>query len=141
MRWVHERRARAAQACIDRFMGRPYDPAARRDCAWMARHNLHHLGLRIRQGKLPSYRTEAEGLRALVSAGWSSLADAVDSLGLPRIAPASALPADIIALPTDHPLGALAIPVGNGRVLAYLDGESDAVLFDPTDFVCAWRTL
>jgi len=141
MKTMMERRMEAAQACLDRFAGKSYDPRARRDCAWMARHDLHHLGRRVGQGKLPTYTTELGGIRALKRTGFASLIDYVDSLGLERIAPASALAADIVALPTDHPLGSLSVNVGNGRLLAYVDGYTDAVVIEPKAFVCAWRVI
>lgn len=135
------RRARAAQGCIDRFAGKAYDPRAHRDCAYMIRHALHLLGRRVGQGKLPHYETDAGGIRALRKMGHKNLIEAVDALGLPRIPAASALTADIVALPSDHPMGALALAVGNGRLLAYLDGEQGAVIIEPHDFICGWRSI
>lgn len=136
-----EKRHRAAQGCIDRFSGKPYDPAAHRDCAYMVRHALHLLGRRVGQGKLPHYTTDLGGIKALRKMGHANLVDAVDALGLVRIAPLAALPADIVALPSGHPMGALAVAVGNGRLLAYVEGESGAVIVEPKAFVCAWRTI
>jgi len=135
-----KKRATAAQACIDRFRGRAYEPG-KADCVQLARHCLHHLGRRVGQGKLPAYSTEIGGLRALKRLGFGSLVEALDGFGLERIAPASALPGDLIALPTEHPLGALAVAVGNGRVIGFLEGEKGAVIMQPHAFVAAWRTL
>lgn len=136
-----DRRLVAAQGCIDRFAGKPYDPAAHRDCAYMVRHALHLLGRRVGNGKLPTYASDAAGIKALRKMGHANLIEAVDALGLVRIPPLAALPADIIALPSDHPMGALSIAVGNGRLLAYLDGERGAVVIEPKAMICAWRAL
>jgi hypothetical protein len=136
-----EKRHRAAQGCIDRFSGKSYDPAAHRDCAYMVRHALHLLGRRVGQGRLPHYKTDLGGIKALRKMGHANLIEAVDALGLVRIAPLAALPADIIALPSDHPMGALALAVGNGRLLAYVEGHDGAVICDAKEFVCAWRSL
>jgi len=136
-----ERRQRAAQGCIDRFAGKPYDPAAHRDCAYMVRHALHLLGRRVGQGKLPTYASDLAGMKALRMMGHANLIEAVDAFGLVRIPPLAALPADIVALPSDHPMGALSLAVGNGRLLAYLDGEHGAVVIEPKAFICAWRTI
>jgi hypothetical protein len=73
--------------------------------------------------------------------GFGTLPDLIDSFGLQRIAPAAALAGDIVALPTDHPLGALSVAVGNGRLLAFLEGEAGAVVIEPHAFLCAWRTV
>lgn len=135
------KRMKAAQGCIDRFAGRPYDPRAHRDCAYMVRHALHLLGRRVGQGKLPHYESEAGGIKALRRMGHKNLIEAIDAFGLPRIAAAAALPADIVALPSDHPMGALALAVGNGRLLAYLDGEQGAVIIEPREFICGWRVI
>lgn len=136
-----KRRAVAAQACIDRFSGKSYDPAAHRDCAHMVRHALHKLGRRVGQGKLPHYTTEAGGIKAVRKMGFANLIEVLDSFGLERIPPAAALAGDIVALPSEHPMGALAVAVGNGRLLAYLDGEAGAVIIEPAEMLCAWRSI
>lgn len=79
------------------------------------------------------------------------LIDALDSLGLARIAPAMARTADIIALPTTHKLGALAICMkddGGRTVLGYTEASPNAeILTNVTDFArdelgyCAWRVI
>lgn len=135
-----EKRLRAAQGCIDRFAGKPYEPG-KRDCAQMARHCLHLLGRRVGQGKLPHYKSELGGVKALKQLGFNSLIEAVDGFGLKRIPALAALQGDLVALPTEHPLGALAVAVGNGRLLAYLDGEAGAVVIEAKAYECAWRTL
>lgn len=136
-----ERRLIAAQACIDRFAGLPYAPG-QRDCTVMARHCLHKLGLKVGIAKGVRYSSEIGGIKALKGLGFKDLIEAVDSLGLPRIAPAAALAGDLVALPTESPLGSLAVNVGNGRLLAYGEDFAGATIIgDVKDFVCAWRTI
>lgn len=135
------RRLKAAQGCIDRFAGKPYNIGKKRDCLRLLKHNLHLLGRRMGQGKIPDYSSEAGGLRALRKAGFDDLVAAVDSLGLDRIAPLAALPGDIIALPTDgEGFGcALAVAVGNGRVIGFKDGVGQVL--QPLAYVAAWRAV
>lgn len=141
------RRQRAADACRVRFHEKPYKPGTR-DCPLLALHDLRHVGVMVPWAKGLKWKTEAEGLRVLKSLGFRNLIDAVDSLGLPRIAPAAALAADLIALPTSHQLGALAVCMGNGNLLAFTDQSPNAeMLTGVTDFAkdelgyCAWRVI
>ena len=101
---------------------------------------LRRLGHRPQLGKAGTYRSELGAVRALKRAGYVNLADALDDLGLPRIAPAEALPCDIIMLPGEGSFGgALNIVVGNGRVLGYHQDLPGADVLQPTEFVAAWR--
>lgn len=141
------RRQRAADACRLRFEGKPYKPGTR-DCPLLALHALRKVGVSVPWAKGLKWKTEAEGLRALKALGFKNLIEAVDSLGLPRIAPAKALAGDLIALPTSHQLGALAVSMGNGNLLAFTDHSPNAeVLVGVTEFVkddlgpCAWRVI
>lgn len=141
------RRERAAKACRQRFHEKPYKPGTR-DCPTLALHNLRQVGVKVPWAKGLKWRNEAEGLRALKALGFSNLIEAVDSLGLPRIPPARALAADLIALPTDHQIGSLAVCMGNGNLLAFTAQSPNAeILTGVTDFVkdeqgyCAWRVI
>lgn len=141
------RRQRAADACRLRFHEKSYKPGVR-DCPLMGLHVLRALGVSVPWAKGLKWKTEAEGLRALKALGFQNLIEAVDSLGLPRIAPATALAADLIALPTSHQLGALAVCMGNGNLLAFTDQSPNAeILTGVTDFAkdelgfCAWRVI
>lgn len=140
------KRERAAAACRARFHLKPYSPGVR-DCPLLALHDLRHVGVSVPWAKGLKWKTEAEGLRALKSLGFENLHQALDALGLPRIAPASALAADIIALPTTHKLGALSVAMGNGNVIGFIDGSPNAEIFSQTEFLtdehgpCAWRVI
>lgn len=130
------RRQLAAQSCVDRFFGRPYQPG-KRDCVVLALHALSEMG--VEGFDVGRYGTERGAVRAMRRAGFKSLIEGVDSV-LPRIAPASALPGDIIALEAEagSPFGcALTVAVGNGRVFGFFEGVGGVV--QPIKFVSAWR--
>ena len=73
--------------------------------------------------------------------GHRDLVAAVDAFGLERIAPASALAGDIVALPTDDEVfgAALCVAVGNGRVLGFHEGV--CAVLEPKAFLAAWRAI
>ena len=129
--------ARAAQACIDRFSGKAYEPG-KRDCAILAAHLLHQYGVSVPVMKGLRYSTEAGAIKALKRTGCRDIIEAVDALGLQRIAPAAARTGDIVGLPCDGPWGcALTVAVGNGRVFGFLDGIAQVQI--PSAFTAAWR--
>ena len=133
------RRQQAAQACVDRFLGKPHEWGVR-DCIKLSLHVLHKMG--HKGVKAPAYRSERGGLRALKKMGHGNLVDAVDGLGLVRIAPAAALPGDLIALKAadGDPFGcALTVALGNGRVLGWVEGDPMCVVQQPREYLCAWR--
>lgn len=127
----------AAQACIDRFVGKPYEPG-KRDCAILAAHLLHQYGVPVPVMKGLKYSSEAGAIRSLKRTGCRDIMQAVDGLGLQRIAPAAALAGDLIGLPCDGPWGcALTVAVGNGRVVGFVEGMGH--VFQPKAYVTAWR--
>lgn len=137
------RRVAAAQACIDRFSGKPYAPG-QRDCIKLAGHALHKLGKRVSLTKGLRYSTEAGGVKTMRKLGFASLLEAVDAaLGEEtRIPPAMALPGDIVALPTEgeSPFGcALTVAVGNGRVVGFKEGFG--LVVQPIHYLAAWRVI
>lgn len=130
--------AEAAQACIDRFLGKAYAPG-KRDCAILAAHLLHQYGIPVPVMKGLRYSTEAGAIKSLKRTGCRDIIEAVDALGLQRIAPAAALPGDLVGLPCEGPWGcALTVAVGNGRVFGFLNGVG-IVTQPPRLFVAAWR--
>ncbi|MBP7704206.1 MAG: hypothetical protein KA105_02835 [Caulobacter sp.] len=137
-------RQRAAQACVDRFNGRALD-WGRADCARLAAHALHGLGHPCAPLKGARYRSERAAMRHLLSLGHRGLMPVLDALGHPRIAPAMALPGDIIAMatPAEGWDCALTIALGNNRVLGFAEGGEGMVCvpFQPdlTHALTAWR--
>jgi len=135
------RRQRAAQATIDRFSGKAL-AYGKDDCARMAVFCLKKLGVKVSLLKAGTYKSELGAARVLKGLGFDSLSDAVDGLGLPRIAPAACLPGDIMALPTDDGQIGLAVAVGNGRVLAFWAGAGGlCTVIQPLKFAHAWRAI
>lgn len=123
-----------------RFVGKSYQPGSR-DCVKLAGHAMHKMGRRVSLTKGVRYTTEKGALKALLKAGFRNLMDAVDATGMARIAPAAALPGDIMALEADGVFGcALAVYVGNNLVLTYQDGHDDCVRVRlETAPLAAWR--
>jgi len=136
------RRQQAAQATIDRFSGKPL-ALGKDDCARMTVFCLKKLGVKVSLLKAGSYRSEMGAARVLKKLGHDSMSDAIDSLGLPRIAPAMCLPGDIMALPTEDGSDfGLAVAVGNGRVLAFWGGAGGVcTVIQPVKFGHAWRSI
>lgn len=135
------KRAAATQACMDRFAFKPVEPGVR-DCGKLAAHDLHHMG---RSAKLLNGwkgKDWASALRYVRKAGFADLVELVDAMGLERIPPAAALPADLIALPgmEGDPFGcSLSVALDNGRILALNAGSGLVEPMIPRLFVCAWR--
>lgn len=114
------RRVAAAEAAVRRFSGAPFKWSSN-DCARLAAFTLRRLGHKPPMPRAGSYNSPRAALKALKAAGFDSLEAALDSF-LPRVTPASAKPGDIMAFPSDgdhQGWTALAVYVGNGRVLAF----------------------
>jgi hypothetical protein len=133
-----QRRVEAVEATIARFKDRPLS-YGRDDCARMAAFCLRRLGVKAPLLKGGSYSSKLGAARALKAIGAETLADAVDGVGLPRIAPAMCLPGDILALPAHDETVALMIAVGNGRAFGYFDGKFQ--VGQPLLYVAAWRSI
>jgi len=136
------RRVKAAQAVVDRYDGRKF-AWGEVDCIRPVMEVMLLLGRDFPVAKLGSYTT-AIGAQRIVrkNFGVTSLPVAIDTLGLPRIGYASALPADIVALPgEDDRWPALCIYLGNNRVLGF--GERDGAVvcgvMEPLHVLFAWR--
>lgn len=136
-----EVRRRVAQAAVDKFDGKPLD-WVNYDCARITLFVLRQFGWKPRAGAAGRYRTARGAVRHLQSLGHSGLEAALDQMGLDRIAPAAALPGDIVALPGEDVAGvampALMIALGRGRVLGFLQGRCGVL--QPSHWVTAWRT-
>ncbi len=136
------RRQQAAQATVDRFLGKPLS-YGKDDCARMAVFCLKQMGVKVSLLKAGSYSSPRGAARVLKSLGHDSLSSAVDAIGLPRIAPAMCLAGDIMALPADdNGSVALAVAVGNGRALAFWGGaDGTCAIIQPLEYSHAWRAI
>ncbi|WP_230770713.1 DUF6950 family protein [Sphingomonas sp. Leaf4] len=133
------RRQQATQAAVDRFQGKPFE-WGRYDCVRLAAFMLREMGHRPGLGRAGSYKTAKGAVGALRRAGYATLAEAMDGLGLQRIPPAAALPGDIVMVPSDGAWsGSLMVAVGNGRTIGWAEGLEAADVFQPVAFVAAWR--
>ena len=93
-------RAAAAESAIARFSGQPF-AWGERDCLRMVAHALRELGHAPPLRAAGKYATLIGAHRALKRTGHATLQEWVDAWGLRRITPAMALPADILALPSE----------------------------------------
>lgn len=133
------RRQQAVEATVQRFVGKPYAPGVH-DCARLAAFTLRQMGHKVTLLKGARYRTERGALKAMRRLGFANLMEAVDATNLVRIAPAAALPGDVVAIPTDsEAFGcALFVAVGNGRVIGFSEGLCS--VHDAHAYVSAWRS-
>lgn len=109
------------------------------DCVKMSAFALKQQGRKIAMARIGQYSNALGAARVLKKLGYETVLDAVDGEGLIRIAPASALPGDLIALPAEHFGGALFLVVGNGRAFGYFDGKFQ--VGQPKMFEAAWRSI
>jgi hypothetical protein len=134
-------RQQAAQATIDRFQGRPL-ALGKDDCVRMTVFCLKKLGVKFSLLKIGPYKTEIGAAKVLKDLGFAGITEAVDALGLPRIAPAMCLPGDIMALKAAGSDDvALAVAVGNGRALAFWEAAGVCVVIQPLEYETAWRSI
>jgi hypothetical protein len=134
-------RGQAAQACIDRFNGKPM-AWGKVDCAKIAAHNLRKLGIATSLMKGAVYASEMGAAKELRARGFKGLGDAMDAIDrVFRIPPAMATTGDVIGLACEGSLWdmALVVVVGNGRVLGIKDGVCAVLQPDMTQAVAAWR--
>lgn len=132
-------RVAAVEATIARFKDRPL-AYGKDDCVRMTAFCLRKLGVRAPLLKAGTYSTPTGARRALKKLGFDTLEQAVDSLELPRIPPASAWPGDVIALEGSDG-AALCIAVGNGRVLGFWEESGVCAVLQPHQYLAAWRSV
>lgn len=132
------RRRDAAQKTLDAWSGRPMKLGTA-DCVRMAASHLRLLGYKVKLPAAGSYRTVNSAMKALGARGFGSVEDALDAMGLERIAPAEAIVGDLIMMPGVDNLGGLGIALGNGRVVAYHEDAIGAAVLQPVEYVAAWR--
>ena len=109
------------------------------DCSRLVAFHLKGAGYKVAVAKGGSYKSLLGARRALARCGYSTIGEALDAIGLPRIPPAAALEGDIIEVPSENSLGSLTIFVGNGRVIGWHPDAEGAAILQPVDYVSAWR--
>lgn len=106
-----ELRARAAQACVDRFAARSL-AWGRVDCAQIAAHHLRCLGIKTAPLKGVKYRTEAQAHAALLASGFTGLGEALDAIPhLQRIPWALRVVGDLVGFKAEGGLWDLSLTV------------------------------
>jgi hypothetical protein len=126
---------------IKRWQGRAFAWGTA-DCARLVLCHLKRCGARPALGTAGTWRSALGAARALGRAGFANLGEALDAVGLPRIAPAFAMIGDVVQLPSPDRFEALGIVLGNGRVLAWIEGADDhgcTVLQPLLPPLAAWR--
>ena len=107
----------AAQAFADEWTGRAFEWGVT-DCACAPVAVRHYAGLSSPINLAGRYKTPVGAVRAIKKLGHSGLVDAIGSFLTP-IAPASALPCDVLGYPSDEPFDvSLSIKLNGVRALA-----------------------
>ena len=133
------KRRDTTQATLDHFASKPFDWRSGATCVHLVRKQL--VGMGHKPPPVKAFRSALTAKRALHSKGWATLAQMMDDLVQP-IPASRAILGDIVEMPSDDDtFGALAIVMGNGRIMGYL-GETDLLtIAEPTVTpVAAWRT-
>lgn len=133
-------RVAAVEATIARFKDKPLKLGTD-DCVRMAAFALRKQGVKASLLKAGSYSSEVGARRVMKRLGYETLRDPLDALGLPRIAPAMALPGDILSLRSKEGDVALVVAVGNGRVLGFWEAAGVCTVFQPLEYDAAWRSI
>jgi len=139
-------RARAAQACVDTYLGKPQKMGSA-DCVCLSRKSLHVQGVSVSIMKGERYRSLPDAVRTLKKLGFDTLIEALDAVdGLHRIPPAMAWPGDIFAMPVPDtdPFGcALAVYLGNGKAIGWGGVSNTAGIVKPHmgEALAAWRVI
>jgi hypothetical protein len=134
------RRQQAVTATMERFGGKHFALGST-DCMKMVGFHLKRFGIKVPFSKGGQYKTALQAQAALRRGGYKTVMDVMDGLGLPRIAPAAALIGDVVACPADQPMGALAIVVGNGNMLAFHESQELPVIMTMGMVDTAWRVI
>lgn len=93
-----------------------------RDCVQIVCQVFEALGKVSPLEGVGRYKTLRGAKVQIKRKGFSDLPDALDALGLERIAPASCWPCDVVALPGKDGLSALGVAFGNGEFGAFSEG-------------------
>ncbi|WP_260928224.1 DUF6950 family protein [Novosphingobium sp. 9] len=134
---LHERRE-ATASTLERFAGKPFAFGSC-DCGLVVIAHLKAMGWPIKTGGTWSTML---GLKRWLRRHGGSGAAAIDSWGVPRIAPAMVLIGDVVELAGETDFGSFGVVIGNGRVLAFHQDADGLAIIQPTGLpiLTAWRT-
>jgi hypothetical protein len=133
-------RQKATSATMERFRGKTFAWGSV-DCAKMVAFHLKRLGRKVPLSKAGQYKTALGAKGALKRLGYASLVEAMDGIGLTRIAPAAALTGDIVSFAADHEIGGLGIVLGNGNMLAFHESQDFPVVMTMNQIDFAWKVI
>lgn len=133
-----DERVRVAQACVDRFVGKPLD-FKQGDCVRQARYVMHLRKHSTALLKGVKWGTEVGAYKAMRKLGFTSLDQGVDAAGLLSIPFTMIRPADLLSMPGEDAFGCtLGVYLGDGYVSGYQDGADVGVTIKlAADFVPA----
>lgn len=132
------KRVAAAQATLNAVKDKPFR-LGRNDCARMTAGHLRRMGHAVKLPASGSYASLRGAVKALAARGFADLPAAMDGMGFERIAPAAALPGDVMALPAESPIGCLVVVLNNGRAVGFLEDVVGGAVIQPVEYVAAWR--
>ena len=118
-----------------KWFGRPFRWGTS-DCARIAAFHARKFG--HKPPKTGGYSTLVGAISRLEELGYATLPDLIDGYGLREIAPAFAMPGDIVSFASDAPIGATGIVVGNGRMLAFHEAAQGAAIISMDVIERAW---
>jgi hypothetical protein len=133
------KRVAVTRATMAHFAPKPFSWTKGATCVHLVRKQL--VGMGHRPPPMRAFRSALTAKKALEAKGWANLSAMMDSL-LPAIPPARAVAGDVVEMPSeDDVFGALAVVVGNGRIMGYF-GETDmlSIVQPIVAPLAAWRT-
>ena len=139
-----ERRRRAIALTRKRFAGKPHRFGVN-DCVKVGAAHIRNMGHRKSLGlaKAGGYKNAVAAKAALRRAGFECVADALIAAGFAEIAPAAALPGDLLIADGSHGLDAVGIVIAHDTLLGFQEEDMAAGMqvlrFDPVTQSRAFR--
>lgn len=129
------RRQEALAKTMAKYRGKPF-VWGKSDCMTMFRSHMVAMGVKGLP-KAPEYSSALGAKRALKTMGFDTVGDLLDSL-LPRIAPAAALPGDVIMVEGSDALDCVTISVGF-KAFGWHEDARGATVLVHRETKGAWR--
>lgn len=134
-------RGQVCQFLIDKYFRKPFDWADS-SCAHLIADCLVSMGHDNPLSKVPAYHDLRSAKKAMKRSGITNFTKYMDDR-FERVAPAAALPGDVVGFPTEHPETfdiALGVALGQGRALAFIGEGHDLCDHGPVGVASlAWR--
>lgn len=130
---LYERMIRT-QKTVDAFKGMVFADG-KADCVQLIKLHAKHMG---RSLKVPRYGDMKGAADAMKSAGFKTLAEAMDA-HFTRIDASRVLVSDIVEMPGGNGFSSLSVVVGNGRVVGFHESIPHCDILQPVMISGAWR--